>query len=111
MTTFIEKLEQRVRKVDSLLCIGLDPHPADLPEPTAAAARDFCLNLIKVAAPYAAAFKPNSAFFEIYGAEGWQALQEVIAAIPSDIPVILDAKRGDFSSTAEAYANDIYNRL
>jgi uridine monophosphate synthetase len=111
MTTFIEKLEQRVRKVDSLLCIGLDPHPADLPEPTAAAARDFCLNLIKVAAPYAAAFKPNSAFFEIYGAEGWQALQDVIAAIPSDIPVILDAKRGDISSTAEAYANAIYNRL
>ena len=111
MTTFIEKLEQRVRKVDSLLCIGLDPHPADLPEPTAAAARDFCLNLIKVAAPNAAAFKPNSAFFEIYGAEGWQALQDVIAAIPSDIPVILDAKRGDISSTAEAYANAIYNRL
>ena len=41
--TFIEMLEERVRQADSLLCVGLDPHPADLPEPSAPAARDFCL--------------------------------------------------------------------
>jgi uridine monophosphate synthetase len=111
MTTFIEKLERRVREIDSLLCVGLDPHPADLPEQSAAAAKQFCLNLINVAAPYAAAFKPNSAFFEIYGAEGWQALQEVIAAIPAGIPVILDAKRGDISSTADAYVKSVFGRL
>lgn len=111
MTTFIEKLEHRVREIDSLLCVGLDPHPADLPEQSASAAKQFCLNLIKVAAPYAAAFKPNSAFFEIYGAEGWLALQEVIAAIPAGIPVILDAKRGDISSTADAYVKAVFDRL
>jgi len=43
-----------------------DPHPSDLPAPTAEAARNFCLNIIKATAPYAAAFKPNAAFFELY---------------------------------------------
>ena len=50
---------------------------------------------------YAAAFKPNSAFFEIFGAEGFSALKKVIDAIPADIPIILDCKRGDIDTTAE----------
>ena len=66
-------------------------------------------------APYAAAFKPNAAFFEVFGAEGWTALKQVIEAINdqsdrlgSMIPVILDAKRGDIASTAEAYAQSAF---
>ncbi|HEX9109165.1 MAG TPA: orotidine-5'-phosphate decarboxylase, partial [Longimicrobiales bacterium] len=100
--------------MDSLLCIGLDPHPADLGNegaPSAAAARDFCLRLIEATAPLAAAFKPNPAFFEDLGPEGWQALAEVIAAVPPEIPVILDAKRGDIASTAEAYAHSALRSL
>ena len=56
----------------------------------------------------AAAFKPNAAFFEAFGPAGWQALREVIAAVPAGIPVILDAKRGDIASTAEAYARSAF---
>lgn len=109
--SFFEFLEWRCREVDSLLCAGLDPHPDDLPHPSAAAARDFCLRLIEDTSSSAAAFKPNSAFFEVYGAEGIQALEDVIAAVPTGIPVILDAKRGDIGSTAQAYALAAFQRL
>ncbi len=111
MTTFFELLDARACQIDSLLCVGLDPHPADLPEPTAAAARDFCLRLIEATSDLALAFKPNAAFFELLGPQGWQALAEVIAAVPEGIPVILDAKRGDIASTAEAYATSAFQRL
>jgi len=108
---FFADLEQRARRIDSLLCIGLDPHPADLAENTAQAAEAFCKRLIAATQPWALAYKPNAAFFEAYGAAGWQALENVIAAIPPEIPVILDAKRGDIASTAEAYARAAFQAL
>ncbi len=111
MPTFFEKLDQRSKMIDSLLCIGLDPHPEDLPEPTGMAARDFCLRLIEATSDYALAFKPNAAFFEMLGPEGWEALQHVIHAVPDEIPVILDAKRGDIASTARAYAQSVFEYL
>ena len=97
--------------INSLLCVGLDPHPADLAAPTAAAARDFCLRLIEATADVAVAFKPNAAFFEQFGAEGMAALRDVIAAVPDEVPVLLDAKRGDIASTAEAYARAAFETL
>src|SRR5688500_13467234 len=118
METFFSFLEKRVDDCSSLICIGLDPHIPDLKEPNAASALDFCLNLIKQTAPYAAAFKPNAAFFEVFGAEGWTALKQVIAAVNeashrfgSRIPIILDAKRGDIASTADAYAQSAFENL
>jgi uridine monophosphate synthetase len=118
METFFSFLAKRVDACSSLLCVGLDPHPSDLPAPTAEAARDFCLGLIKATASCAAAFKPNAAFFELYGPDGWVALKDVIAAVQeasnrlgSMIPVILDAKRGDIASTAEAYAKSAFESL
>lgn len=111
MISFFKFLEQRVEQVNSLLCIGLDPHPDDLPEPTAEAAREFCLRLIEATHAAVAAYKPNAAFFEAYGAPGWEALQQVIAAVPEGIPVVLDAKRGDISSTARAYARSAFETL
>lgn len=111
MTSFFSRLEARARAIGSLLCVGLDPHPADLAAPNAAAARDFCLRLIEATADVAAAFKPNAAFFEQFGAEGMAALREVIAAVPDDVPVLLDAKRGDIASTAEAYARAAFETL
>ncbi len=110
-TPFFSLLEERARAIGSLVCVGLDPHPADLPEPTAEAAKAFCLRLIEQTAPVAAAFKPNAAFFEAFGPAGWQALRDVIAAVPAHIPVILDAKRGDIASTAEAYARSTFAGL
>ncbi len=118
MKTFIEFLERRVEDTDSLLCIGLDPHLADLQHPTAESALDFCLRIVKETSDYASAFKPNAAFFELFGAEGWTALKQLIEAIDEEskklgsmIPVILDAKRGDIASTAEAYAKSAFERL
>jgi uridine monophosphate synthetase len=118
METFFSFLERRVDDCSSLLCIGLDPHIPDLKERSAAAALDFCRSLIKQTARYAAAFKPNAGFFEVFGAEGWTALKQVIEAVQAEsnrmgsmIPVILDAKRGDIASTAEAYAKSAFENL
>jgi uridine monophosphate synthetase len=108
---FFTTLEERARQIDSLLCVGLDPHPAELAAPTAAAARQFCLRLIEATADLALAFKPNAAFFEAFGPEGLQALMDVNASVPEGIPVILDAKRGDIASTAEAYARSAFQVL
>jgi uridine monophosphate synthetase len=118
METFISFLEKRVDDCSSLLCVGIDPHISDLSSPTAASALTFSLNLVKQTALYAAAFKPNAAFFELFGAEGWTALKQVIEAVNEEsdrmgsrIPIILDAKRGDISSTAEAYAKSAFEYL
>lgn len=124
MESFFSFLEKRVDDCSSLLCIGLDPHVNDLrkdgqlPVPTAETARDFCLNIIKQTSRYAAAFKPNAAFFEVFGADGWTALKQVVEAVQEEskrygslIPVILDAKRGDIASTAEAYAKSTFENL
>ena len=81
MPSFITLLEERVRTANTLVCVGLDPHPATLPVLTAGAAQDFCLNLIEATGEHAAAFKPNSAFFEVFGQEGVEALRTVIAAV------------------------------
>jgi uridine monophosphate synthetase len=123
MESFFSFLEKRVDDCSSLLCVGLDPHAEDLlgangGPPTAASARDFCLGLVTATAPYAAAFKPNAAFFEALGPDGWSALKQLIEGIRaqsqrlgSKIPVILDAKRGDIASTAEAYARSAFENL
>lgn len=118
MESFFSFLEKRVDDCSSLICIGLDPHIRDLKEPTAASALDFCLNLVKQTARYAAAFKPNAAFFEVFGADGWTALKQLVEAINEEsnrlgsrIPIILDAKRGDIASTAEAYAKSAFENL
>jgi orotidine 5'-phosphate decarboxylase subfamily 2 len=118
METFFSFLERRVDDCSSLLCIGLDPHVSDLEKPSAASALDFCLSIVKQTAPYAAAFKPNAAFFEFFGPEGWTALKQVIEAVQEEsnrlgsmIPVILDAKRGDIASTAESYAKSAFEHL
>jgi uridine monophosphate synthetase len=118
MESFFTFLEKRVDDSSSLLCVGLDPHISDLESPTAASALTFCLNLVKQTARYASAFKPNAAFFEVFGAEGWEALKVVVQAIREEsdrmgsrIPIVLDAKRGDISSTAEAYAQSAFESL
>jgi uridine monophosphate synthetase len=109
--SFFARLTQRVNEVDSLLCVGLDPYPEDLPSATAESAREFCLGLIQATNHVAAAYKPNIAFFEEYGPSGIAALQVVIASVPTGIPVILDAKRGDIASITESYARSVFQTL
>jgi uridine monophosphate synthetase len=109
--SFFSRLEERVRQSDSLLCVGLDPHQAELSAPTVEAARRFCLRLVDATADLAAAYKPNIAFFEVFGAAGWRLLEQIIAGLPAGVPLILDAKRGDIASTAQAYAQAAFQTL
>ena len=118
METFFTFLERRVDDCSSLLCVGLDPDTQDLKAQTPEAALEFCTGIIKQTARYAAAFKPNAAFFEALGPQGWEALRTVIGAVGQEsqrlgsrIPVILDAKRGDIASTAGAYARSAFENL
>ena len=106
MQSFFDWLTDRAKSANSLLCVGLDPRAKTVHELYAD-----CVRIIDATHEFAAAFKPNSAFFEAFGPDGMHALQEVIAHVPSGIPVILDAKRGDIGDTSEAYAKaafDVY---
>ena len=97
---FGRRLAAVVAATGSAVCVGLDPRPERLREPVL----DACRRLIDATAPYAAAFKPNSAFFEALGLDGLRVLAQVIAHVPDDRLVILDAKRGDMGATSVAYA-------
>ncbi|MEX2547661.1 MAG: orotidine-5'-phosphate decarboxylase [Chloroflexota bacterium] len=113
-TSFLGRLGSRVERVRSYLCVGIDPDPAALPagfSPDVAGIEAFSRLVIEAASPYAAAFKANVAFFEAFGSDGIVALERVRAAIPSDIPFIADAKRGDVSSTVARQAAALFDSL
>jgi orotidine-5'-phosphate decarboxylase len=105
---FFDKLEQAARKNGSLLCVGLDPDPALMPVDDIAA---FNRAIIEATRDYVCAYKPNLAFYEAFGERGYAALRATLAAIPRDIPVIGDAKRGDIGNTAKAYARALFDGL
>lgn len=114
MIAFSTRLRQRAREKRSWLCVGLDPSIERLPSgapPTVEGLIRFCREIVVATANHAAAFKINFAFFEVLGPEGWLALKRVRDSIPSDIPVIADAKRGDIEGTARAYARSIFEVL
>ncbi|MGI9241167.1 MAG: orotidine-5'-phosphate decarboxylase [Verrucomicrobiales bacterium] len=105
--TYSEKLRGRILKTGSHLCVGIDPRPdqmeGDLEE---------TLNrLVDETANYAACFKPNIAYFEALGSEGYALLERLIDRIPDEIPVLLDAKRGDIGATQEYYARAYFDRM
>lgn len=111
---FVEKLLQASRTQNSLLCVGLDPEPSRFPprfrgEDKEILTVHFCKAIIEATAAYACAYKPNIAFFEVLGPNGMHVLQEVIRAVPSNLPIILDAKRGDIGNTARAYAETLFD--
>lgn len=111
-TSFRDKLDARIVAADSLVCVGLDPVPDRLPEGFGRSTDDvvaFCTALVDAAKDYAAAFKPNLAFYMALGLEGLDALQRVHEAIPDDIPVILDGKLNDMGETARAYARAVFD--
>jgi orotidine-5'-phosphate decarboxylase len=107
-------LFEAIRAKGSYLCVGLDPDPSRIPSSFGAgveAMEAFCRAVVESTLPYAVAFKPNLAFFEQYGSEGWAALERVVEAIPSDVLVIADAKRGDIGNTASKYARAMFHAL
>ena len=112
---FVDKLRRRWRDADSLLCVGLDPDPARFPEALVDdpdALFDFCRDIVDATAEFACAFKPQIAYFAAHNG-GEAALQRLVAHIDGahpDVPVVLDAKRGDIGSTAEQYAVEAFDR-
>jgi orotidine-5'-phosphate decarboxylase len=108
--TFLAKLDAAVDQNKSLVCVGLDPDPTLMPVP-ADEVVDFCRTIIESTADLVCAFKPNIAFFEALGREGLEALPAILDAVPPEIPVIIDAKRGDIGNTAAAYASYIFDVL
>jgi orotidine-5'-phosphate decarboxylase len=102
----LARLEARAAR-GSRLCVGLDPDPAMLPEGLRSredGLQRFLLEIVAATSEQVLAYKPNMAFFEALGMPGYRLLEVVLQAIPADIPVILDAKRGDIGNTARMYA-------
>jgi orotidine-5'-phosphate decarboxylase len=104
---FIEKLAQISSKNKSLLCVGLDPDLSLMPEKTGVF--EFNKAIIDATADVVCAYKPNIAFYEAMGNAGLEALKKTRDYIPKDIPVIIDAKRGDIGNTAKAYAKSLFD--
>ena len=104
---FSEKLAQAVQKNRSLLCIGLDPDPALMPDNMGIF--EFNKAIIDATFDLVCAYKPNMAFYEVLGSEGLDALKRTRDYIPADILAIGDAKRGDIGNTAKAYAQAIFS--
>lgn len=111
--TFTEQLRAVARRQQSWLCVGLDPDLSRIPSHLGrdgAAVYTFCSAIMEATADLVCAFKPNIAFFEALGTDGMDALRRLLKA-PRHAPIILDAKRGDIGSTAEAYARAIFDDL
>ena len=114
--TYLEKLKAAVKSSNSTLCVGLDPNLEKLPvvvkekfsSPDEQVSY-FCKMVVDYTYSYAAAFKPNLAFFEALGSKGLAVFEEVINHIPKDRIVIADAKRGDISTTAEHYKKSFFD--
>lgn len=127
--SFFDKLEAAARRNNTLLCVGLDPTPEACPDRFLAGSRapsvepldpkdSTCQALlawnrsvIEATSDLVCCYKPNIAFYEALGQPGMALLRATIAAIPKDIPVLLDAKRGDVGSTAAAYARACFEEL
>ncbi|UXH78129.1 orotidine-5'-phosphate decarboxylase [Roseateles amylovorans] len=111
---FMQQLQAAERLNDSLLCVGLDPDPAKFPthwKGDASRIYDFCAAIVDATKDLVSAFKPQIAYFAAHRAE--DQLEQLMAHIKRtapQVPVILDAKRGDIGATAEQYAREAFER-
>ena len=112
--TFLEQLQGAERQNGSLLCVGLDPEPNKFPagmKGDASKIYDFCAQIVDATADLAISFKPQIAYFAAHRAE--DQLEKLMAHMrrtAPNVPVILDAKRGDIGATAEQYAIEAFER-
>jgi orotidine-5'-phosphate decarboxylase len=110
---FAERLARAQQTSDSLLCVGLDPDPAKMPKDLVGAAPLYAFNrrIIDATADFAAAYKPQIAFYGALGAEDQllASIRYIRERAPAAL-VILDAKRNDIGNTAEAYAREAFDR-
>lgn len=112
-----QQLFEQIKKKQSFLCVGLDTDINKIPQELLALEDpifEFNKQIINQTAKYAAAYKPNTAFYEVYGAKGWLSLERTIQYIHNNYPdifVIADAKRGDIGNTSANYARAFFNTL
>ena len=101
MNKFIDRLDEITNRNQSLLCVGLDPWLPSMPIKDIA---EFNKEIIQATKDLVCAYKPQFAFYEAEGIDGLKALEETLKAIPNNVPIILDVKRGDLGNTSNAYA-------
>ncbi len=111
--SFITKLLSASRRNRSLLCVGLDSDIRKIPQFLTRgfgddAVLEFNKRIIEATKDLVCAYKPNIAFYEMLGPKGLELLKKTREYIPQEIPVIIDAKRGDIPNTAEAYAKALF---
>ncbi len=110
--SFFEKLEERCRRSDSLLCVCLDPRPAqEGADGDLQRILEHNRRVIEETQAVAACYKPNIAFYEALGPGGLETLKRTLEMIPQEVPVILDAKRNDIGQTAWAYARALFHHF
>ena len=111
---FTDKLAAAERAHDSLLCVGLDPEPSKFPgawQHDPSRIFDFCATIVDATKDLVLAYKPQVAYFAAQRAEDQlERLMAHIRKVAPQVPVILDAKRGDIGSTAEQYALEAFER-
>ena len=100
------KLVELIRSRKSFLCVGLDTDPSKLP--AGVSALEFNKAIIDATREFAVAYKPNLAFYEAMGREGWDILKETVAYIGNEHFTIADAKRGDIGNTSSYYAKAFF---
>lgn len=111
------QLFEQIRTKRSFLCVGLDSDMTRIPEFLLTKPDplfEFNRLIIDATAPYAVAFKPNLAFYEVHGASGWNSLQKTVKYIRTKYPtlfIIADAKRGDIANTSRMYAKTFFTSL
>ncbi len=106
---FFDRLRALSATRNTLVCVGLDPDPERIDGGAAGALRH-CREVVRQTEEHACCFKPNSAFWEQYGPDGWAALMELRDDAP-DTPFLFDAKRGDMGNTMRAYARTVFVTL
>ena len=101
--SFADRLASAVEEKGTPLCVGIDPDPALMA--AGVGLTEFCRGIVDAVASVAVVVKPQTAFFEAYGADGWAALRDVCDyAREAGLLVLVDGKRGDVPSTMRAYA-------
>jgi len=106
----IEKLVEQIRQKKSFLCVGLDVDLDKIPQHLKASDDpifEFNKAIIEATQAYTVAYKPNIAFYEAYGIQGWKSLEKTIQYLNKKYPeifTIADAKRGDIGNTSTRYA-------
>ena len=112
--SFTEKWKQAIGRNNSLVCVGLDTDPAQLPASVRAKADPvlyFNQQIIDATCDLVCCYKPNFAFYSVLGASGFATLKRTLDHIPEDIPVLIDAKVGDIGNVAAQYARAFYEVL